>query len=205
MPSCGTILALRRAGDRGREELLGVTLREGHEVGDLLSLQCLDLQELAGLHLDRLPLPGADVTRPDRRFLTQQVAHSWVLLLAGYLVATPVSLRLCSVRLGLSQRRRVPASPIEAPRDRARQTAMYHAARIASTAERSARAAMTGIMEGYDGALSQLRYAWPGQARNSAPRAAFDSLATRATVSQPRAYRHDCRRTDDEPGSSPAP
>jgi hypothetical protein len=45
----------------------------------------LNLQQLAGLHLDRLPLPRADVTRPDRRFLTQQVAHPWVLLLAGSL------------------------------------------------------------------------------------------------------------------------
>jgi len=64
------------AGDRGREVLVGVTLREGYEVGDLHSLQGLDLQELAALHLDRLPLSRADVTRPDRRFLTQQVAQS---------------------------------------------------------------------------------------------------------------------------------
>src|SRR5215213_11709210 len=67
---------IRGAGGRGREELLGVILREGYEVGDLLSLQGLDLQELSGLHFDRLPLSGVDVTRPDRRFLTQQVAQS---------------------------------------------------------------------------------------------------------------------------------
>src|SRR5215212_10150299 len=80
------------SGHRGREEFVGVTLREGDEIRDLLSLQRLDLQQLTGLHLDRLPLPRANVTRPDRRFLTQQVAHSWMLLLAGCLEPMPDSL-----------------------------------------------------------------------------------------------------------------